>query len=262
MKYEIFTLDQFELWLSAQKVSRLIKLVQNHHTWRPNYRSFSHSEALSLINGMEEAHLERGFSTIAQQFTTFPDGTIGTGRPLDMIPAGIKGANRNGICLEHVGNFDIGGDEMTQAHQEVIIGINALLCKKFALAPSEKTIVYHHWYDLNTGERTDGSGSTKSCPGTNFFGGNKIADFQANLLPKVSERLSKITQAVPRPYQFTAQVIAEKLNVRASNSLNSFVVTKLLKGTEVRVYSESNGWLAINSSYSRWVKKEYVKISI
>ena len=55
----------------------------------------------------------------------------------------------------------------------------------FKLAPSETTVVYHHWYDLNTGKRIakEGTGSTKTCPGTNFFGGNTVEAFKKELLP-------------------------------------------------------------------------------
>ncbi|WP_158280657.1 amidase [Pararcticibacter amylolyticus] len=259
MSYQIFTLVEFERWLAGQKVSRLIKLIQNHHTWKPNYKSFAISDGLSLLKSMENAHLERGFSAIAQQFTTFPDGTIGTGRPLDMMPAGIKGANRNGICMEHVGNFDTGGDQMNQTHRNTIIKLNALLCRKFSLVPSDTTIVYHHWYDLNTGERTKGAGTTKTCPGTNFFGGNTVGDFQRNFLPLVVDQIKNQDTAEPVSFKFAAQVTAEKLNVRNANSLNAPIVAKLTKGTEVRVFGENDGWYAINASYSRWVKKEYVK---
>jgi hypothetical protein len=44
---------------------------------------------------------------------------------------------------------------------------------------------YHHWYDLNTGKRIakEGTGSTKTCPGTNFFGGNTVEAFKTGLLP-------------------------------------------------------------------------------
>jgi len=259
--FQVYSLAEFENWLSVQKVSRLIKLVQNHHTWKPNYHSFKQADAKALLKSMEMAHLERGFNAIAQHFTTFPDGTIGSGRSLDTIPAGIKGANRNGICIEHVGNFDIGGDKMNDIHKETIVRINALLCAKFGLIPSEESIVYHHWYDLNTGDRTNGSGTTKTCPGTNFFGGNTVQNFRTNFLPLVVKETKKVsTGNIPKRFLFTGRVNAQSLNVRNAGSTKAPILAKLSKGTEIRVFSEKSGWYSIDSDFSRWVKKEFVNV--
>lgn len=57
-------------------------------------------------------------------------------------------------------------DTITAEHKDSIVKLNALLCLKFNLTPNSNSIVYHHWYDLKTGKRTNGSGVTKTCPGT------------------------------------------------------------------------------------------------
>lgn len=189
-KFLLLTPVEFADWLTGlSNVKRIIKLVQNHHTWLPNYTTFSKTkDHFKALRGMESSHLERGFTQIAQNLTTFPDGLIAICRPFDDIPAGIKGANANGICIEHVGNFDIGKDVMTKAHRDSIIKVNALLCKKFKLPINTNSIVYHHWYDLTTGKRVkDGSPNTKTCPGTNFFGGNTIAACEANFIPEIKK---------------------------------------------------------------------------
>jgi hypothetical protein len=56
---------------------------------------------------------------------------------------------------------------------------------RFSLTASDKSVVYHHWYDLTLGIRIseEGTGTTKSCPGTSFFGGNTIESFNSNFLP-------------------------------------------------------------------------------
>ncbi len=184
-KFTLLELDEFYNWLSQKKVTRTIKLIQQHHTYKPDYSTFKGTNHFELCQSMENSHLSRGFAEIAQNFTTFPDGKIMVCRDLDKIPAGIKGANENGICIEHVGNFDIGGDQMNSIHQNTIIEMTLLLLSRFNLIANDQTIVYHHWYDLNTGKRItqEGSGSTKSCPGTHFFGGNTIQNFNANFLP-------------------------------------------------------------------------------
>jgi hypothetical protein len=77
------------------------------------------------------------------------------------------------------------GDVMTDAHKQTIIAITKALLKRFNLVASDQTVVYHHWYDLTIGKRImkEGTGNTKSCPGTDFFGGNRVEDFKVNLLP-------------------------------------------------------------------------------
>ena len=184
-KFILFTPAEFAQWLNGLSLVRKIKLVQNHHTWLPDYSTFNKvKEHFKLLSSMERSHIERGFAEIAQNLTTFPDGTIAVCRSFETMPAGIKGVNQFGICMEHLGNFDVGGDSMTAAHRNTIIKVNSLLCKKFGLTPSTDSVVYHHWYDLTTGKRVkDGSPNTKTCPGTNFFGGNTIEACTKNFIP-------------------------------------------------------------------------------
>ena len=186
-KFLLLTPAEFAKWLEGLKVNRTIKLIQNHHTWLPNYSTFGKSKNhFKTLIGMENSHKERGFTQIAQNLTTFPDGSIAVCRPFDDIPAGIKGANGNGICIEHIGNFDTGKDAMTKAHRESIIKVNAWLCKKFRLPINSTSVVYHHWYDLTTGKRVkDGSPNTKTCPGTDFFGGNTVLACEQNFIPLI-----------------------------------------------------------------------------
>ena len=175
----------FRNWLKRVEIDREVRLIQNHHTYIPNYDTFNGGNHFDLCRSMKRSHLKRGFSDIAQNITTFPDGTIMICRPLDTAPAGIKGANSKGVCMEHVGHFDKDADTMSDEHKKTILWINAELCKKFELIPSTDTIVYHHWYDLSTGKRKDGEGQTKSCPGTNFFGGNSVEDAERYFIPEI-----------------------------------------------------------------------------
>lgn len=193
-RFQIHDINSFAVWLDKERILRKISLIQNHHTFIPGYTHFNKKpDHVYWIESMERSHLERGFAEIAQHLTTFPDGKIGTGRSFEKIPAGIKGANSFGICIEHLGNFDKGGDEMTEAHKKTIVSLNALLLEKFNLEASVQTIVYHHWYDLNTGVRwidapmeiRQEAHANKTCPGTNFFGGNTIESCERVFLPLV-----------------------------------------------------------------------------
>jgi hypothetical protein len=199
-KFLLFDFAEFATWLNALVVRRTIKLIQNHHTFQPDYSAFMKlPDHFHWMESMENFQKLNGFAEIAQQLTTFPDGRIAIGRSFETIPAGIKGANQYGVCIEHLGNFDIGADEMTPAQSDVIVKLNAVLCRKFSLEMNTSTIVYHHWWDIVTGlrcatagevgQRTNGTGTVKSCPGTNFFEGNSPEACEANFIPLVKSAL-------------------------------------------------------------------------
>ena len=187
-KFILLDLNEFTDWLNMQNITRKINLIQHHHTYVPAYKHFKNENHFELCKSMEKDHLERGFAEITQNLTTFPDGKIMVCRNINSIPAGIKGANSNGICIENIGNFDIGKDKMTPIHNNTIISITKALLEKLNLTTNDQSIVYHHWYDLTLGKRIliEGTGITKSCPGTNFFGGNSIKSFNTNFLPLLS----------------------------------------------------------------------------
>ncbi len=191
-KFILFDLNEFASWLTALQVLREIRLIQNHHTFIPAYHDFNGSNHFDQLKAMEAAHLKRGFTEIAQNLTTFPDGTVAACRAFDTAPAGIKGANTKGICIENLGDFDLGHDNMATAQSDCIIKVNALLCRRFTLTPTTNAIVYHHWYDLTTGQRTNGTGNTKTCPGTNFFGGNSVNSAESNFIPLITSALANL----------------------------------------------------------------------
>lgn len=260
-KFILFDLPAFTAWLSAQNVSRNIQLVQNHHTFIPSYSDFNGNNHFERLRAMEEAHLQRGFDEIAQNFTTFPDGTVAACRLLDKAPAGIKGANSHGICIENLGDFDTGKDNMTPAHRACILRVNALLCRRFQLTPNTDSIVFHHWFDLNTGQRTNGTGTTKTCPGTGFFGGNTVDSAQANFVPLVAQDLAGLagSSSTSSSALFSAQVTASALNVRSQPNASSDILGQLANGTVVQVFEEQNGWGRIDASASRWVKEQFLQ---
>ena len=214
-QFILMNVVEFESWLKNLKVNRQIKVIQEHHTWSPSYAQFKGNNQFAMVQGMKNYHLTVGFSDIAQNITTFPNGDIMICRPFDTAPAGIKGVNSYGICIENIGNFDKGGDIMTDAHKNTILTVSALLCKKFNLTPSINTLVYHHWFDLNSGLRTNGTGSTKTCPGTNFFGGNTVESANKYFIPLVKSKLNGGTINVVSPTVVNKVVlgnITEKTN--------------------------------------------------
>jgi uncharacterized protein YgiM (DUF1202 family) len=252
-------LAEFETWINKLRVGRTVLIIQQHHTWNPSYRLFSGSNHFSLQQGMKNTHKNsNGWMDIGQHFTTFPDGTIMTGRSLEMTPACLKGANANAICIEHLGNFDKAGDTMTDAHKDTIVKMTAILAKRFSVPVNSQKIVYHHWYNLDTGARNNGTRNNKSCPGSNFFGGNKVADCEANFLPLVRQHLQNNVvddDYTPNLLKYVA-VNTASLNVRVKPGA-SFELAKdrspVLLGAILRVYKEKDGWLKISDTKSHWV---------
>ena len=261
-KFILFDLGEFTAFLKALTVNRTINLIQNHHTFIPSYKDFNGSNHFDRLRSMEEAHLQRGFSEIAQNLTTFPDGTVAACRAFDTAPAGIKGANTHGLCIENLGDFDVNQDAMTQAQRDTIIQVNALLCQRFNLTPSTDSIVYHHWFDLNTGQRTNGTGTTKTCPGTGFFGGNTVESAQANFIPLISQQLAALSGSASSGDSaalFSAQVTATALNIRNQPDTSGAILGQLTNGSVVQVFEEQNGWGRIDLSESRWVNESFLQ---
>lgn len=179
----------FKKYVDGLKITRKIKWIQLHHTYSPSYKNFNGNNHTELHNGMKNYHIsERGYVDIAQQFTIFPDGKIMTGRNINTAPAGIKGANSNGICIECVGNFDKGGDEMTKAQKNAIICVVKVLLDKCGLN-AEYNVTYHAWWSSDGRDLGDyfKGYSAKTCPGTNFFGGNTLAAYHKNLMPLIED---------------------------------------------------------------------------
>lgn len=184
---KLLSIYEFEQHVNSLKVARKVKLIQLHHTWSPNYTHFYRDNHITLQKNMKSHHVNNnGWADIGQHYTIFPDGMICTGRDINVAPAGIKGANSNGICIECLGNFDNDGDTMSNAQKNAIVAVCRILLDKFGL--SAKTgVTYHSWWTASgksLGTYVKGK-SAKTCPGTNFFGGNTKEAYEKNLLPLI-----------------------------------------------------------------------------
>lgn len=257
------TAKEFEKYIDELKIARTILFIQQHHTYIPSYIHFKGNNHFELQKGMKNTHINvNGWTDIGQHFTIFPDGSILTGRNIEKSPACITGRNSNTICIENLGNFDKGGDNMTEIQRNSIITVTAALCKKFNFIPDTNKIVYHHWFNLATGVRNNGTGNNKSCPGTNFFGGNKVDDCISNFIPLIMQKLnSKLTENSPNILKYAA-VTSATLNIR----IGADTTYPILKdrntvqfGAVLRVYEENNGWYRISSSSQHWVNSKYTK---
>jgi 3D (Asp-Asp-Asp) domain-containing protein len=269
MRFTLFNALEFAEWLNRLRLDRPIIRIQNHHTCAPDYSRFRGSNHIALLEAMRNFHVnENGWADIAQHITTFPDGVIAICRPFENVPACIKGANSGGICIENLGNFDIDHDRMTDAHRQCIIEVNALLCRKFQLPVDTDHLVYHHWYDLDRGIRNNGTGNNKSCPGTNFFGGNKVADCERNFIPLVRGRFESLGAAPTPPVG--ARPVAPLgegwvkstpdgfLSVRSEPRRTAAEVDRLMPGTHVQYFGRRRGWVRIDLAKQRWVSFRYL----
>lgn len=204
-QYVLMTREEFRDWLFNHSFTRKIGKIQQHHTYQPSYQQFNGSNHFSLMKGMEEHHVkEMGWKTISQQLTTFPDGRVAVGRSFNIPPEGSFGLQNkeamhaievDSLAIENVGNFDKGNNQMTAEQRETIVTVAALLCLKFGLVPTVDTITYHHWWDVNTGERVldqSQGHATKTCPGTDFFGGNSTTTAKNNFYPLVRQKMEQI----------------------------------------------------------------------
>ncbi len=256
------SIDEFEKWLDNLRVARTILTVQEHHTFSPSYALFNGSNHFELQKGMRDYHVNHnGWSDIGQHFTSFPDGSIVTGRSMEQSPACILGQNANAICIENLGDFDKGKDAMAVAHKQTIVRMTAKLCSKYNLAINANSIVYHHWFDLVTGQRNNGTKNNKSCPGTNFFGGNTVADCIANFLPLVKGQLggAVITADATDILKYVC-VTAAILNIRSKPdgaSTKAGDREAAVLGAILRVYKEKDGWYKISGSKQHWVNSKF-----
>jgi len=254
---------EFSDYLKTTKIARTVVRIQQHHTYIPSYIHFKGNNHFDLQKGMRNTHVNvNGWADIGQHISIFPDGSVVTGRSFEQSPACIYGNNANAFCIENVGNFDRGADAMTEEQKNAIIEVTVALCKKFNLTPDTNRIVYHHWFNLSTGVRNNGGGNNKSCPGTNFFGGNKVEDCKTNFIPLVFAKLNNLSPEIsPEIIKFVS-VTADTLNVRKGAGTSYAKVTDreaALFGAILRVYKEKNDWYKISSSSEHWVSARYTK---
>ena len=251
-----YTIGELSNWLNAISVQRNIVRIQQHHTWRPNYSHFSGSNHFELQKNMKHYHVSNnGWSDIGQHFTIFPDGLVLAGRPLNKSPACIWGGNSGAICIENLGDFDAGRDSMRSAQRSAIVETTAALLQRFGLgSPSKSNIHYHHWWKPD-GTLGYGADPVKSCPGSAFFGGNSVSNFESNFVPLVAGALGAPSSG-PIGVNKWVSVDADQLNIRTAPSSSSELANDMGPvelGTVLRVFAEQNRWLKISNTKERWV---------
>ena len=150
---------------------------------------------------------------------------------------------------------------MNTEQQDAIVSVTASLCKRFNIPINTDRIVYHHWSDLNTGARTNGTGVTKTCPGTAFFEAipwpiaNKIS-FRWYRRPF---RAPRRTVPPPSPPKDVRSVTANQLNIATSPVVPE---TRLASPPWVPLYGSAKyrtAGIKISQSKQEWVYGHYVQ---
>lgn len=196
--------SEFRYWLKSETITRTITRLQVHHTEAPNYTTrkmingTAQQDHFICLEGMRNYHINtNGWPATAQNITIFEDGRIAISldRELNIEPLGIKGANTEAICIEIIGNFDKGKDDITSAQRDAVVHVYACLCEKLMLMPSVSNIIYHCWY-TKTGTYLGDylpDKSAKTCPGTNFMGvGNSKASAENVFIPLIKAELERL----------------------------------------------------------------------
>lgn len=255
------TLSEFENYIKELRVSRTVIKIQQHHTYIPSYIHFTGNNHFERQKAMKNHHVNNnGWKDIGQHFTIFPDGVILTGRSIEDSPSCIYGQNANSLCIENFGNFDKGNDIMSSEQNKSIVGITALLCERFNIPVTTDFVIYHHWFDLISGVRNNGKKNNKSCPGTYFFGGNKVEDCRNNFIPLIKSALLGTIKTDTSGIEKFVCVTTSSLNVRTLPSASSSKVkerSSVPLGAILRVYDKKGAWLKISKTDSHWVSSKF-----
>ncbi|WP_426667079.1 SH3 domain-containing protein [Mucilaginibacter sp. McL0603] len=128
------------------------------------------------------------------------------------------------------------------------------------------SLVYHHWFRQSDGFRDNGENDPgyldhKTCPGTAFFGGNKVDNATANFLPLVQQAYDNYqNNTIPEnPTPKTGVVNADVLNVRSGPGADFAPVDQLKRNATVTILESNDEWGRIGDD--RWVFSDYIAIN-
>ena len=153
--FEILTTGQLLQRLKNAPISREIKQLHYHHTWKPNHSNYDGNNGIQLQENMKRYHVENlKWSDIGQHLTLLPDGRWVTGRDINRDPASIVGWNAGALAIEMMGNFNHGGDVFGGAQAESAYQLGAFFLENFKRNPED--IKFH---------RDNSSAGNATCPG-------------------------------------------------------------------------------------------------
>lgn len=184
MEFKQMTTKELITYIKNFKFTRKLTQFHIHHTFQPDYSDFKGNNHQALQQGMYDYHTKvKGWQTIGQHFSLFPDGTWLLGRDLNLNPASITGWNTGALAVEMIGDFDKGKDKMTEAQKQAILEVSSFMTKELGLI-----MKFHR----------DSPTAGKTCPGTGidrdtFF--KEVANFKsAKEVIKKEEEVIKVRE--------------------------------------------------------------------
>ncbi len=183
----VLNVAEFEQLLDEWQPRRRINEVHIHCTDHPRHSEF---RGLASIEAMRRYHMSIGMADIAQHFTIDPQGLIWSGRPLDAIPASVRGHNGTAkvgpFMIEMVGLFEKNIDRFEGNQKDSVYAVVRAVLAKFEL--DESAVKFHREFP-KTG---------KTCPGMDLDGDTFRSEVGALLK---SNHLSSFEVAVPRHFE-------------------------------------------------------------
>jgi len=172
-RFKKYSIEELERYIATVPLQRPITNIQVHHTFLPTlaqYAATANKE--SVIRGMWNYHVNtNGWMDIAQHFSIAPDG-VWDGRPLEWDSGGFLGAeNKGGICLEIIGDFDIGREAFAGDIAENTYRTVAAILRRWPTAD----IRFHRDQPSAKGKKT--------CPGTSILKPAFVASVNLRLKP-------------------------------------------------------------------------------
>ena len=173
--------------------ARKIASVHVQHTWRPARADWRGEPTVEAIRRFHIDVLR--WSDIGQHLTIGPDGSLWTGRDLDLPPAsavGHNGSTQEGpLLVVIVGDFDRGHDEFDGAQAEETYAAIASVCAQFHLPP--EAIRFLNEFN-----------PAKTSPGTSLV----LNDFRAEVKSRMSAR-SRRARAAPADSDAVAAYVSQ-----------------------------------------------------
>lgn len=86
------------------------------------------------VQDIDRWHRQRGFKMVGYNYVIKIDGTIETGRPIEMVGAHCVGHNRNSIGICYIGGLSVDGkpkDTRTLRQRKSLLSLTNQLLEKF-----------------------------------------------------------------------------------------------------------------------------------
>lgn len=142
MEFRKLSIEEAEALIGdfAGRQHRPIRSIDTHHTYRPHkgqWRGLANMQAMDAFHRAPPLN----WAMIGQHLTIGPDGSIWTGRPLELLPCSQTGFNTGALMYEMAGNFCAPGepdtlppyDTLEGAQLEAAIAVSAAVLANFGL---------------------------------------------------------------------------------------------------------------------------------